>query len=52
MGATTQCMLEELDADSEPVGECARCGNDISACEATADGLLCGYCQHVMSKDD
>ncbi|HXC37180.1 MAG TPA: hypothetical protein VNV43_14990, partial [Candidatus Acidoferrales bacterium] len=31
--------------------ECSRCGNEIPVCELN-DGSLCGYCDHMMSKDD
>lgn len=30
---------------------CSCCGNEIPVCELS-DGSLCGYCEHMMSKDD
>ena len=49
MGAMKDTMLEQME-DEMSDRECQRCGERLQKDEAQ-DGI-CGYCQHLMEKDD
>ncbi len=55
MGLAKQHYLEELERDeldSLSDQQCGRCSDYLTKEQKVAGQGLCGYCQHLMDKDD